>query len=114
MNLTYAVERLLDTGWTPAEHARTDLERLPDGRSYPTVDAVRREFAEAGLDLSLKQNFMFNCCRATWAPEGETIDPDHAEDDRHGTVVGSCEKEAAVYALAQLRASHVERQLQTV
>src|SRR5688500_6560214 len=110
MNLTYALERLLDTGWSHAEFDG-DLERLPDGRSFPTVSAVRREFARAGLDLSLKMNFMFNCCRATWAPAGETIDPDHAEDERHGTVVGSCEKEAAVYALAQLRASHADRQL---
>ena len=110
MNLTYAFERLLDTGWSLAEFDG-ELQRLPDGRSYPTIAAVRREFARAGLDLSLKMNFMFNCCRATWAPAGETIDPDHAEDDRHGTVVGSCENEAAVYALAQLRAASVERQL---
>ena len=110
MNLTYALERLLDTGWSHAEFDG-DLERLPDGRSFPTVSAVRQEFDRAGLDLSLKMNFMFNCCRATWAPAGETIDPDHAEDERHGTVVGSCEKEAAVYALAQLRASHADRQL---
>jgi hypothetical protein len=103
MNLTYAVERLLDTGWSPAEFDG-DLERLPDGLSYPSVDAIRREFARVGMELSLKQNFMFNCCRATWAPAGETIDPDHAQDERHGTVVGSCEREAAVYALAQLRA----------
>ena len=102
MNLTYAIERLLDTGWSPAEFDG-DLERLPDGLSHPTVDAVRREFARAGLDLSLKQNLIFNCYRATWAPAGETIDPDHAQDERHGTVVGSCEREAAVYALAQLR-----------
>jgi hypothetical protein len=114
MNLTYAIDRLLDTGWTAAEFTRADLERLPDGRPFPTLDAIRREFAEAGLTLSLKMNFMFNCCRATWAPAGETIDPDHAEDDRHGTVVGSCEKEAAVYALAQLRASLAERTLAAV
>jgi len=111
MNLTYAVERLLDTGWSSAEHPHMDVERLPDGRPHPTVEAVRREFTEAGLELSLKQNFMFGCCRATWGPAGEAIDPDHAEDDRHGTVVGSCEKEAAVYALAQLRASLAGRQL---
>ena len=110
MNLTYAVERLLDTGWSPAEFDG-DLERMPDGLSYPTVDAIRREFARAGMELSLKQNFMFNCCRATWAPAGETIDPDHAQDERHGTVVGSCEREAAVYALAQLRMFHDVRPL---
>jgi hypothetical protein len=114
MNLAYAVERLLDTGWSAEEFDRTDLERLPDGRPYPAPAAVRREFAGAGLDLSLKQNFMFNCCRATWAPAGEHVDPDHAEDERHGTVVGSCEKEAAVYALAQLRASTADRQLAAV
>lgn len=103
MNLTYAYERLLETGWSAM--GERDLERLPDGRAFPSVAAVRREFARAGLELELKHNLMFNCCRATWAPAGERIDPDHAEDDRHGTVVGSCEKEAAVYALAQLRAA---------
>lgn len=103
MNLTYAIERLLDTGWSPTEFDG-DLERLPNGVSYPAVDAVRREFARAGLELSLKQNLMFNCCRATWAPAGETVDPDRVlQDERHGTVVGSCEREAAVFALAQLR-----------
>ena len=105
MNLTYAVERLLESGWSASRCRLADLERLPDGRPFPTVDAVRREFRGAGLELALKQNFMFDCCRATWAPAGERIDPDHAEDDAHGTVVGSCEKEAAVYALAQLRAA---------
>ena len=103
MNLTFAVERLLETGWSPL--GESHLERLPDGRPYPSVTAVRRAFERAGLSLELKHNFMFNCCRASWAPEGERIDPDHAGDERHGTVVGSCEKEAAVYALAQLRAA---------
>ena len=36
-------------------------------------------------------------------------DPTHAADDKHGTVVGSCEKEAAIYALAQLREAQRER-----
>lgn len=107
MNLTFAVERLLETGWSAA--GESALEHLPDGRPYPGVAAVRREFEHAGLRLELKQNFMFNCCRATWAPKGEIPDPDHAEDERHGTVVGGCENEAAVYALAQLRETRVER-----
>jgi hypothetical protein len=105
MNLTYAVERLLETGWSATEFERTDLERLPDRTPYPTVEAVRREFARVGLDLSLKHNPTFNCSRATWAPAGDRHDPDHTKNERHGTVVGSCEKEAAVYALAQLRAA---------
>ena len=109
MNISYAIERLLETGWSPAECSRADLERLPDGLPHPTVEAVRREFAGAGLELSVKQNFMFGCARASWGPAGERIEPDHVEDDRHGTVVGSCEKEAAVYALAQLRAATADR-----
>ena len=48
---------------------------------------------------------MFSCYRATWAPTGEPLDPSSAADERHGTVVGACEREAAVYALAQLRAA---------
>ena len=112
MNLTFAVERLLETGWSGLGQAH--LEQLPDGRAFPGVAAVRRQFERAGLNLELKHNFMFNCCRATWAPRGETPDPEHAEDERHGTVVGSCEKEAAVYALAQLRAAAADGQLAAV
>ncbi|HZN64141.1 MAG TPA: hypothetical protein VFB66_02485 [Tepidisphaeraceae bacterium] len=111
MNLAYAVERLLDTGWSAIDLDDRETDRLPDGRPFPSVEMVRREFGRRGLELSLKQNFMFNCCRATWAPRGEVIDPNHAQDERHGTVVGSCEREAAVYALAQLREAQVERQL---
>lgn len=101
MNLVYAVERLLDTGWCPADQ---DMERLPDGRSYPSVDAVQREFSRAGLELNIKQNLVFGCSRATWGPAGEAACEDRT-DDRHGTVIGACEREAAVYALAQLRES---------
>ena len=45
MNLTYAVERLLDTGWSAFDHEEKGLDRLPDGRSFPSVESVRREFA---------------------------------------------------------------------
>jgi hypothetical protein len=111
MNLTYAVDRLLETGWTADE--QLDLDRLPDGRRFPSVLAVQREFARAGLELAIKQNLMFSCYRATWGPVGEPLDDDRAADERHGTVVGACEREAAVYALAQLRAARAERQLVT-
>jgi hypothetical protein len=110
MNLTYAVERLYDTGWTPIGDC--DLDRLPDGRRFPSVLAVQREFARAGLELSIKHNLVFNCFRATWAPVGEPLDDARAADDRHGTVVGACQREAAVYALAQLREAQAERHLQ--
>jgi len=112
MKLTYAVERLYETGWTPS--GDIDLERLPDGRSFPAVIAVQREFARAGLELSIKHNLVFNCYRAGWAPVGEPLDDSHAADAKHGTVIGACEREAAVYALAHLREARAEKQLATV
>lgn len=109
-NLEYAVERLLETGWCPAQE---ELERLPDGRPYPSVLAVQQEFASNGMELSIKHNMVFGCYRGSWAPSGEV----HAigqTDDCHGTVIGACEREAAVYALAQLRVAQMERQLEAV
>jgi hypothetical protein len=112
MNLTYAVDRLYETGWTPTSTMET--ERLPDARRFPSVLAVQREFARAGLELVIKHNLVFNCYRSTWAPVGEALDDAHAADERHGTVIGSCEREAAVYALAQLREAQAEKQLAAV
>lgn len=109
MSLEFAVERLMETGWKRI--SATDTEQLPDGRSYPSVLSVQREFAQAGLELAIKHNLMFSCYRATWAPIGEPLDPSHAADERHGTVVGACPAEAAVYALAQLRTAQLEHQL---
>jgi len=105
MNLTYAVDRLYDVGWFPSDE--TGLEALGDGRRFPSVLAVQHEFAQAGLELAIKHNLVFNCYRATWAPAGEPLDPASAADDRHGTVIGACEREAAVYTLAQLRAAQL-------
>lgn len=109
MNIDYAVDRLYEVGWSPSYEA--ELEEMPDGRKVPSIQAVQREFAHAGLTLSIKHNMMFDCYRATWAPAGETPDETGRGDDRHGTVVGSSEMEAAVYALAQLRGSHASRGL---
>jgi len=103
MSLSYAVERLYQAGWKP-DHS--SLQRLPDGRAYPTIASIQNEFAAAGLRLSVKPNPAFKCAHATWAPLGETLDAGHLPDDRHGTVVGSSEPEAAVYALAQFLMSH--------
>ena len=69
MNLAYAVDRLYQTGWA-STGADADLEQLPDGRRFPSVLAVQREFARAGLELAIKHNMMFNCYRSTWAPIG--------------------------------------------
>jgi hypothetical protein len=104
MNLEYAVDRLYETGWSPWNEGEVDT--LPDGRGFPSIETIQREFARSGLELSIKQNMIFNCFRAFWRPAGEVADVDHPADERHGTVVGSCEREAAVYALAQLRSTH--------
>jgi len=112
MNVNYAVDRLYEVGWLPTPDC--ELERLSDGRRYPSILAVQRFFTQAGLELSIKQNLVFNCYHATWAPAGEELDPRHAADERHGTVVGSCEREAAVYALAQLVAAQAETPLAAV
>ena len=112
MNLQYAVDRLYQTGWTSS--GAGELERLPDGRLFPNVRAVKAEFARAGLDLSIKHNAKFNCYRSAWAPAGQIMTESRDADARHGTVIGACEREAAVYALAQLREAQVEAQLATV
>jgi hypothetical protein len=112
MNIDYAVERLYAAGWMPA--MGMELDTLPDGRRCPSVLAVHQDFARAGLELSIKHNLIFNCYRATWAPIGEPLDESRSADARHGTVVGACEKEAAIYALAQLKEAQVERQLAAV
>ena len=112
MNLNYAVERLYETGWQPVMSA--DSERLEDGRQYPSVLAVQREFARAGLELAIKHNMVFNCYRATWGPVGAPLEESHAADERHGTVIGACQREASVYALAQLREAQAEKQLASV
>ena len=106
MTLRYAVDRLYGSGWVP--HCSGELETLEDGRSFPSVLAVQGEFARAGLELSIKHNLIFNCFRAAWAPVGEPLEPAHAPDEKHGAVVGACEREAAVYALAQLRTGQPE------
>ena len=68
----------------------------PDGRLYPGLARIEREFRDAGFCLSLQQIELFDCCRAEW----RSVDGTAA-----GGVVGASQPEAAVYALAQLRRS---------
>jgi hypothetical protein len=108
MTIQYAVDRLYETGWLPT--SEMELERLPNGLRFPTVSAVKREFKEAGLDLSITPHLMFGCCRAEWIALS-----DHPQaDELTGTVVGSCDREAAVYALAKLREQQVDLRLSAV
>jgi hypothetical protein len=105
MNLDYAVERLYQSGWVPGLSVG-HCESLPDGRPFPGVEAIEREFADAGLELHIKHNLMFNTYRATWSPVTELNDSTPAQEARRfGTVIGSSAQEAAVYALAQMRES---------
>jgi hypothetical protein len=109
MSLKYAIDRLTESGWHPSDGS--EVESLADGRQYPSVMAVQSEFSRAGLVLSIKHNLMFSCYRATWCPLGEHLDPDVSADHNHGTVVAACEREAAVYAFAQLRTARAEQLL---
>lgn len=93
MSLSIAVDRLYETGWLPA--AADDVETLQDGRAVPSILAIQQAFTAAGLELIIKHNLIFDCYRAEWSDE----------DGNAGTVVGKTELEAAVFALAQLRAT---------
>lgn len=94
MGLDFAIEELFSTGWSALDS--TGCSSAPDGRLYPGVDRVRREFEAAGYELTLRRIDLFDCCRAEWRlPNGQAV----------GAVVGQSESEAAVYALAQMRRS---------
>jgi hypothetical protein len=108
MTINYAVDRLYETGWLPT--VDMELDRLPNGLRFPTVSAVVREFKEAGLELSITPHLMFGCCRAEWTP----VAGHPMADELTGTVVGSCDREAAVYALAKLREQQVDLRLSAV
>ena|ERR1700722_2654127 len=116
MQLKYAVERLYQAGWSPNFSTAGDnnLETLPDGTLFPSARDIAREFSDAGLELAVKHNPKFSCYRATWAPAGEKIDPEKSADEQHGTVIGTCEREASVFALAQLLSARNESQLALV
>jgi hypothetical protein len=106
MNLDYAVDRLYESGWAPVFGSNQPYETLPNGRRFPAVGAIRREFEQAGLTLTIKHNLVFDTHRATWSPVNELADSTPAQEARrYGTVIGRSEQEAAVYALAQLRES---------
>ena len=97
MNLEFSVDKLYESGWQPdpnAVSAPTGLERLPDGRLYPSILRIQEIFAAAGFELAIRYVQLFDCFRAVWTDRSGAA---------AGAVVGSDEREAAVYALAQLR-----------
>lgn len=94
MNLQFSVDKLYESGWQPTE--TSGCERLPDGRLYPSVLKIQGIFAAAGYELAIRYVQLFDCFRAVWTD---------ASGAAAGAVVGADEREAAVYALAQLRKS---------
>jgi hypothetical protein len=101
MNLEFSVDKLYETGWQPECGALSSvlpvgLERLPDGRLYPTLLKIQEIFAGQGFELAIRYVQLFDCYRAVWTDRTGAA---------QGAVVGSDEREAAVYALAQLRRS---------
>lgn len=98
MGLNFALDELHATGWCELDSAGCSFDT--DGRAYPTVERVRREFESAGFDFSTERVEAFRCHRAEWRERGPAVP---GEDAEHGAVVGHSEAEAAVFALAQFR-----------
>lgn len=96
MGLDFAIDELMATGWSAMD--TTGCEHTPEGRVFPSVLRVQREFADAGHELSIRYVQLFDCHRAEWSD---------SRGDPAGAVVGAGEREAAVYALAQFRRSRV-------
>jgi len=92
MGLDYSIDELYATGWLALD--TSDCEHAADGRIYPSVDRVKKEFAQTGRTLTIRQVDLFDCYRAEWTDDtGAPV----------GAVVGQSEAEAAVYALSQFR-----------
>jgi len=90
--LDFAIEELYATGWRPADPS--GCESADNGRAYPGLELVRREFEACGHSLQTRHVQLFDCYRAQWLDaQGQTL----------GAVVGQSETEAAVYALSQFR-----------
>jgi hypothetical protein len=106
MNLEFSVDKLYETGWlpdpAPDSPPSAGLERLPDGRLYPSLLKVHEMFAKAGYELAIRYVQLFDCYRAVWTDRTGAA---------AGAVVGSDEREAAVYALAQLRTSSASSEM---
>lgn len=94
MDLSFALDELLSTGWSGLDSTGCSYDT--DGRAYPTAARVQQEFAMAGYDLTITKVAKFNCFRAEWRESGDPAGVTQA-------VVSQSEAEAAVYALAQLR-----------
>jgi hypothetical protein len=92
MGLDFAIDELYATGWSALDSS--ECSHHADGRTFPSVERIKREFGDAGFALSVRHIQLFDCYRAEWTD---------ANGRAEGAVVGRSESEAAVYALSQLR-----------
>jgi len=94
MGIDFAIDELYAAGWSALD--TTECEYHDDGRAFPTIERVRKEFVARGSTLETRHVQLFDCYRAEW------IAPiDGGPDAAAGAVVGHTESEAAVYALSQ-------------
>lgn len=92
MGLNFAIDELYATGWTALNTAGCEYDA--DGRAYPGIDRIGREFAEQGYEIHVRHVQLFGCYRAEWHDTaGQAM----------GGVVGQTPVEAAVFALSRLR-----------
>lgn len=92
MGLNFALDELYATGWSALNTAGCEYDT--DGRPYPGLSRIARDFADAGFELSIRHVQIFDCYRAEWRD---------ATGQAAGGVVGHSEIEAAVYALSRMR-----------
>jgi len=92
MGLNFAIDELYATGWSALNTAGCEYDA--DGRAYPCLDRISREFAEHGFEFAVRHVQIFDCHRAEWHD---------ATGQAFGGVVGQTPTEAAVFALSRLR-----------
>ena len=93
MGLEYAIDELYSSGWGTLD--TTGCQFGPDGRVFPGMERIAREFRQDVCELEIMEVPEFGCFCAEWLQNGE----------KAGSVVSETAHEAAVYALARHRRS---------
>jgi hypothetical protein len=97
MGLNFAIDELYATGWTALNTAGCEYDA--DGRAYPNLDRIAREFAEHGFEFTIRHVQIFDCHRAEWRDAQASANAGGVV----GGVVGQTPIEAAVFALSRFR-----------
>ncbi len=99
MGIEFAIDELYSSGWSTLD--TTGCQFGPDGRVYPGMARIEREFRADGHDIAIAEVPEFGCFCAEWT----------ADEEKVGSVVSETAHEAAIFALARHRR---QRQLATV